>query len=37
MSVTVEEVDKIWREADCIWTEQQIERSIDAISQKMTS
>ena len=35
MSVTVEEVDKIWREADCIWTEHQIERAIETVSQQI--
>lgn len=35
MSVTVSEVDTIWREADCIWTEQQIERAIESIGQKI--
>jgi len=37
MSVTVQEVDKIWREADCIWTEQQIERSIETVGQQIES
>jgi len=35
MSVTVAEVDAIWREADCIWTEQQIDRAIEAVAQKI--
>lgn len=35
MSVTVAEVDTIWREADCIWTEQQIERAIETVGQKI--
>jgi len=35
MSVSVQEVEKVWREADCIWTEQQIERAIETIAQKI--
>ncbi len=33
MSVDIKEVDKIWREADCLWTEQQIERAIEQVAQ----
>lgn len=35
MSVSVAEVDTVWREADCIWTEQQIERAIETVGQKI--
>ncbi|MAR92281.1 MAG: hypoxanthine-guanine phosphoribosyltransferase [Pseudomonadales bacterium] len=33
MSTTANEVETIWREADCLWTEQQIERAIEAVAQ----
>ncbi len=32
MSPTIAEVDSVWKEADCIWSEQQIERAIDQIA-----
>jgi hypoxanthine phosphoribosyltransferase len=35
MSVNVSEVDAIWREADCLWTEQQIERAIELVGQQI--
>ena len=35
MSVSVEEVDRIWKEADCLWTEQQIERAIESVAQQI--
>ena len=33
MTVSPEEVDKVWNEADCLWSEQQVERAIDTIAQ----
>ena len=35
MSVTLEEIDKIWKEADCLWSEQQVERAIDVVAQQV--
>lgn len=35
MSVSLEEVDRVWKEADCLWSEQQVERAIDALAQKI--
>lgn len=32
MSVTTTEVEQIWKEADCLWTGQQIERAIEAVA-----
>ncbi len=35
MTVTTEEVEKVWAEADCLWSEQQVERAIDELAQKI--
>lgn len=35
MSVSLEEVDRVWKEADCLWSEQQVERAIDQIAQQI--
>ena len=35
MSVSLEEIDSVWKEADCLWSEQQVERAIDQIAQKI--
>lgn len=35
MSVSIEEVDQVWKEADCLWSEQQVERAIDSIAQQI--
>ena len=35
MSVSLEEVDRVWKEADCLWSEQQVERAIDQIAQEI--
>ena len=33
MSVTIEEVDSVWKEADCLWSQQQVERAIETQAQ----
>lgn len=35
MSVTEEEIDRIWKEADCLWSREQVERAIDKVAQKV--
>ena len=35
MTVTLEEVDAVWKEADCLWSEQQVERAIDTVAQQI--
>ncbi len=35
MSVTVEEVERIWKEADCLWSLPQIERAIEAVAHQI--
>ena len=37
MAVTLEEVKQVWQEADCLWSEQQVERAIDGIAQQIES
>lgn len=33
MSVSIEEVETVWNEADCLMSEQQVERAIDQVAQ----
>ena len=33
MTISIEEVDKVWKEADCLWSEQQVERAIESVAQ----
>lgn len=35
MTVSLEEVDRVWKEADCLWSEQQVERAIDGLVQQI--
>ncbi|MDX1696336.1 MAG: hypoxanthine-guanine phosphoribosyltransferase [Ketobacteraceae bacterium] len=35
MTVSLEEVERVWNEADCLWSEQQVERAIDGVAQKI--
>lgn len=36
MSVTIEEVESVWQEADCLWNQQQVIRAIDALADNVT-
>lgn len=33
MSIEITEVEKVWREADCLWSEQQLVRAIEQVAQ----
>ncbi|PCJ45077.1 MAG: hypoxanthine-guanine phosphoribosyltransferase [Moraxellaceae bacterium] len=35
MSVTQKEIDGVWKEADCLWSEQQVERAIDTVAHQV--
>lgn len=35
MTVSMEEVDQVWKEADCLWSEQQVERAIDTMARQI--
>ena len=35
MTVSLEEVERVSQEADCLWSEQQVERAIDGIAQQI--
>jgi len=35
MSVTQEEIDRIWKNADCLWSKEQVERAIDTVAQQV--
>lgn len=37
MSHLKSEVDDVWRNADCIWDRQQVERAIDKVAQQITA
>ncbi len=32
MSVSIEEVESVWQEADCLWNQQQVVRAIDSLA-----
>ncbi len=36
MSVSVSEVQTVWKEADCLWTEQQVEEAITRVAQAIS-
>ena len=33
MSVSIEEVDSVWKQADCLWSNQQVDRAIESQAQ----
>jgi len=35
MAVTLEEIDQVWKNADCLWSKEQIARAIDEIGQQV--
>lgn len=35
MSVTQEEIDRVWTHADCLWSKEQVERAIDIVAQQV--
>lgn len=35
MPVALEEVERVWQEADCLWSQQQVERAIVGIAQQI--
>ena len=37
MSVTQEEIDRVWNEADCLWSKEQVERAIGKVAQQVES
>lgn len=37
MSVSIEEVESVWQEADCLWNQQQVVRAIDALADQVES
>jgi hypoxanthine phosphoribosyltransferase len=37
MSVSVTEVQTVWKEADCLWTEQQVDESITRVAQTISA
>ena len=37
MSVTQEEIDRVWKEADCLCSKEQVQRAIEAVAQQVES